>query len=50
MTVCDIVENAGFELAFYAKPPSMKLFVDRHERYQKRTASVGIGVDVARHG
>lgn len=31
MTVGDIVENVGFELAFYAKPPSMELFVDRHE-------------------
>ena len=31
MTVCDIVENVGFELAFYVKPPSIGLFVDRHE-------------------
>ena len=50
MPVSDVSENVGFELAFYVKPPSMRLFVDKHERYQKRTASVGAGVDVARYG
>ena len=50
MPVGDVSENGGFELAFYVKPPSIRLFVDKHERYKKGTTSVGTGFNVARYG